>query len=88
MISTDDGIVYTVKRGAWTAHVIDRNHPSRNHGVGNSSRYMVRLDHPNGFNTSWPLLHDNGQIAYDSEPTRDAARAAKAAWKWATDASK
>lgn len=76
-------IVQEIKRGAWTAVVIDRNGTRRNHGVADSSRYMVRLDHPNGFNTEWPLLYDNGSIAYDMHnPPRDAQRATKAAYRW------
>ncbi len=79
---TQSGIVAEVKRGAWKACIIDRNAPGRNHGVADSCRYMVRLDHPNGFNTSWPVKYDNGTIAYDIfNAPRDAQRATKAAYK-------
>lgn len=78
-VSPDDGIVQSFKRGAWTAHVIDRNHPNR---PGNSD-YMVRLDDPNGFNTSWPMQYEkDGEIVYEFEPSQDAKRATKAAFRW------
>lgn len=75
--------VHEVVRGAWSATIIDRNGPHRNHGVADSIRYMVRLNHPNGFNTEWPLQYDNGAIAYDMyAPPRDAKRATVAAYRW------
>lgn len=80
---TQSGIVASFKRGAWTSHVIDRNHPSRNHGVPQTIRYMVRLDYPNGFNTDWPIRYSAGRFGYDQPfPPRDAIRATRAAYAW------
>lgn len=76
-------IVKSFKRGVWTAHVIDRNSPPMNHMVSESLRYMVRLDHPNGFITDWPIQYDNGSIAYGIwNCPRDGQRATRAAFKY------
>ena len=80
-----DGIIATFKHGAWMAHVIDRNVPPRSHAVAQSIRYMVRLDSPNGVNTSWPIQYDNGSIAYEFDPPRDAMRAVEAAFQFKHD---
>ena len=58
-------IIRTFHRGGWSATIIDRNSPPRNHGVSDRLRYMVKLEHPGGLLTSWPIQYDNGQIAYD-----------------------
>ena len=76
-------IIATIKRGVWTAHVIDRNANPMNHMVSDSLRYMVRLDDPNGFNTQWPIRYDSGDIAYDWSPMpRDAKRATESAYRY------
>jgi len=69
-------ILSTFKRGTWTAHVLYRD--PRLHYSGT----MVRLDHPGGYLTSWPIQYDNGDIAYDSAMPKDAQRAAIAAYRW------
>jgi hypothetical protein len=67
-------ILQSFKRGSWTAHVVQLSHQI-------DSR--VQLDHPNGFNTSWPIRYDNGQIGYDYDGmSRDAQRATRAAFNW------
>lgn len=68
-------IVQSFKRGAWEAHIVDCN---GSYGVIR----RVRLDHPNGYNTQWPIKYDNGDIAYDwDNMPRDAKRATCAAFK-------
>ena len=77
--------ILTIKRGAWIAHIIDRNLAPQNHMVADSLRYMVRLDDPNGYNTQWPIQYDNGDIAYDYSPMpRDALRATEACYRHIT----
>lgn len=69
--------IQTFKRGVWIAYVVTRDPRFPDRG------YMVRLDHPGGFRTSWPIQYDNGTIAYDwSDVPRDAQRAARAAYRW------
>lgn len=71
-----------VKRGAWTAVIIDRNAEGTNHGVSEELRYMLKLEHPDGFRTSWPVKYDDGTIAYDMPVVpRDAKRATEASFK-------
>ena len=82
---TQAGIVFSAKRGAWTAHVIDRNARSQNHGVSESCRYQVRLDSPDGYHTSWPIKYDNGRIGYEFNPPRDARRAVEACYRFMKD---
>jgi hypothetical protein len=68
-------IVQSFRRGAWTAHIVDCDG-----SYGTVQR--IRLDHPNGYNTDWPIKYDNGQIAYDHHNMpRDGQRAARAAFK-------
>lgn len=68
-------IVQSFKRGAWEAHIVDCNGP---YGVTR----RVRLDHPNGYNTQWPVKYDNGKIGYQLDyMPRDAQRATRAAFK-------
>ena len=59
------GEVRSFHRGGWTATIIDRNHPPRNHGVADSIRYMVKLERPGGYRTSWPVRYDDGRTSYD-----------------------
>ena len=75
-------IVQSVKRGAYTAHVIDRNAPPRNYGVAESIRYMVRLDYKTGAIATWPARSiESGQVRYERKPSRDARRATEAAYR-------
>ena len=68
-------IMQSFRRGAWEAHIVECSGFTGN-------RLRVRLDHPNGYNTDWPIKYDNGQIAYDRyNMPRDGQRAARAAFK-------
>ena len=74
--------VKTIIRGAWQATIIDRNGPHRNQGVCEKLRYMVRLSLTKGYLTDWPIRYNDGQIGYCRFPSRDAKRAARAAFRF------
>ena len=68
-------IIKSFRRGAWETHIVETTS-----SYGPSIR--VRLDHPNGYNTDWPVKYDNGKIGYDMwNPPRDAQRATRAAYR-------
>ena len=67
-------IMQSFRRGAWEAHIVHTNHIT-------GPRLRIRLDHPNGYNTEWPVKYDNGSIGYDHyKAPRDAQRATRAAF--------
>jgi len=64
-------ILRSFKRGAWESHIVQTDTGLR-----------VRLDHPNGFNTDWPIHYGGDTYGYDMwNPPRDARRATRAAFK-------
>lgn len=73
------------KRGAWVAHVLDKNirlDGSTGPTHHDALRFFVRLDDPNGLHTYWPSRYPDGIINFDCDAPRDAQRAVKAAFKW------
>lgn len=78
------GLIATIKRGAWTANVFDMNKRGFT-DLPPGMRYRIRLDYPNGFDTSWPVIFKYEATGepriqmHELDPPRDAVKATKAA---------
>lgn len=73
-------IAATFRIDGWKARVIEREGPDS--PGPDWLAYQVRLDHPDGLRTDWPVQYDNGTIGYDSEAPPAAQEATKKAFDW------
>lgn len=78
-VAAADDIAATFRVGGWKARVVEREGPD---SPEPDRAYRVRLDHPDGLRTDWPIQYDNGTIGYDSEAPPAAQKATEEAFGW------